>query len=269
MHILAFALVLATFVVSLPLAQNDDSARGLYIGSRPKVSTRVPARPPNPGSKAPKPAPPRAKPTDPVGLGFSLYKVLDTSTAVRADASAMFRDGELLRFVLEPSVDGYLYVFVSTNGGPAVMVYPDYRLEEGDNFVYAHTVAEVPSRRNPAFNVFKVVDGPATENVTFVVSRTPLPNVPVGDELVRYCRTGTCPWSPDAALWSSIASRAGSGTRVSTKPDTGTAISRVEENALNGRGLQLGSSDPAPSVVAVNASADAQTLVHRVSIRHQ
>jgi hypothetical protein len=269
MRLLILALLIASFPGAPQGAKDDDNAvRGLYIGSRPKKSKPAPPRPPNPGSAVARPAT-KAPPSDPVGIGFSLYRVFDKSHAVRADASATFREHEMLRFVLEPSIDGYLYVFVSTDAGTPVMIYPDYRLERGDNFVYAHTVAEVPSRRNPSFDVFEIVGGPATENVTFVVSRVPLESVPIGDELLRYCEGGgACPWSPTAQAWDAIASRTPSGTRVSTKRDAGTAISRVEEGALT-RELKLGSSDPEPSVVAVNASTDAPVLIHQVSIRHQ
>ena len=71
-------------------------------------------------------------------------------------------------------------------------------LNEGDVFVYAHTMTEVPSRRNPKFDVFKMAGKPATERVFIVVSRDPLQGVPIADELVAYCNTkaGPCPLSP-------------------------------------------------------------------------
>ena len=74
MRVLALALVIASFA-GAPARAQDDNVRGLYIGSRPKTSTRTPPRPANPGSKVTRPKPPRPTIDGPVGLGFSLFFV--------------------------------------------------------------------------------------------------------------------------------------------------------------------------------------------------
>lgn len=268
MRVFSIALILGLFVLPFGAAvsraeDGDSGTRGLFIGSRPKKSAPRPAH----HSTAKKPDPKQA-PETPVGLGFSLYRVADAKHAVRVDPSATFLVGDKLRFVLESAVDGYLYVFVATGDGKPAMIFPDPRLEEGDNFVYAHTVAEVPSRRNPRFDVFKIAGEPATEHVYFVVSRAPLADVPIGQDLVRYCKTGSWPWSPEQKAWNLIAQGAAVKTEVSEIADAGAAITAGEQEAL-ARELVLGSSDPQPSVVALNVSADTPMLVHQVSIRHE
>ncbi len=278
MRFLAFALILGTVLASfdapaIHAGPNDDAdTRGLFIKSRPRKTQSV--TPKRPVSSAPQPAPPIAAsstplaPPAPVGFGFSLYRVVDQAHAVRVNPSAIFRKGDSLRFVVEPSIDGYLYVFVSTGEKSPVMIYPDSRLERGDNFVYAHTTTEVPSRRNPELSVFAIAGDPATERVFFIVSRAPLPGVPIGDALVASCKQTPCPWSPGAAVWDDLGRQATAERRVSVREDAGATLSAIEDEALT-RDLVLGAAAAQPTVVALSGSADTQMLVHLVSIRHQ
>src|SRR5262245_47693734 len=139
MRTLPIALILASLITSLGAtrvlarAGDDDGSRGLFIKSRPRKASPV-AR--TDRRARPTTSSPAHVPAEPVGLGFSLYRVLDTARAVRVSPTAIFRRGDKLRFVLEPGIDGYLYVFVTTGTKQPVMIYPDARLERGDNFAY-------------------------------------------------------------------------------------------------------------------------------------
>lgn len=274
MRVFSLVLILATVLVSFDspavrARQDDDTdARGVFIKSRPKKATRVVRTAARPVARPIAVSPTAHGFAEPVGLGFSLFRVLDKARAVRVSPSATFHKGDDLRFVLEPSIDGFLYVFVTTGEKRPVMIYPDPRLERGDNFVYAHSVVEVPSRRNPAFDIFKIVGDPATERLLFVVSRDPLPGVPVSDELVKYCEKTACPWSPPDTSWEEIARQSTAERGISVRKDDGTRITAIEEDALT-RDLVLGASDAQPTVIAVNGSVDTPILVHAVSIRHE
>ena len=52
-----------------------------------------------------------------------------------------------MRFMIESNISGYLYVFHVENDGPAKMIFPDARLQGGNNFIQAHVPREMPSSR--------------------------------------------------------------------------------------------------------------------------
>lgn len=128
----------------------------------------------------------------PVGLGLSIYRREPDGSAATTDPSQVFRPGDKIRFVVEPTSDGYFYVFVSTNGGPAKMAFPDSRLDRGQNRVLAHRLYEIPSRQEAIderrWLSFHGESG--AERVFLVFSRQPLVGVPIGAQLERHERSG-------------------------------------------------------------------------------
>jgi len=284
LFVLIAAIVAPTAPPAVRQAGEEDGTRAAFIKQRPPARTTR-QRPPRRQPKAsPTPVATNGAPkshvvpvahAEPVGLGFSLFEVLDKTRARRVDPSGTFRAGDMLRFVLESSIDGYLYIFVITHEKDGakrpVMIFPDARLYDGDNFVYAHTATEVPSRRHPAFDVFRISGSAGVEQVYFVVSRDPLPGVPIGDELVRLCEGSpkSCPWSPLGAIWEPLERQASAEARVSVRKETGKEVTRAEDEAIATRDLILGSTDDEPSVIAVSTSADTPMLVRAVSIRHE
>lgn len=205
-----------------------------------------------------------------LGLGISLFRVLNQAESIRVDPAATFRRGDELRFVIEPGIDGYLYVFVRTGDGAPVMIYPDARLDEGDNFVYAHTVTEVPSRRNRQLDVFRLTGSPAVEHVSIVLSRHPLPKVPIGDELVAYCAStsGVCLWHPETDTVAEVKGAAAKPALVSAVKDAGKRLSDSDAQTMT-RELVLGASDDAPSIVAVAGTVNAPLFAYELTIRHE
>lgn len=127
-----------------------------------------------------------------VGLGLSIYKREPDGSAVTTDPSQVFRQGDKIRFVVEPTSDGYFYVFVSTNGGPAKMAFPDPRLDRGQNRVLAHCLYEIPSRLEATDERrwLSFFGESGTERVFLVFSRQPLAGVPIGAQLDRHARSG-------------------------------------------------------------------------------
>ena len=65
--------------------------------------------------------------------------------AVRTDPEHVFQKGDRVRVLLETNTDGYLYIFNTTNDGPAIMIYPDAELDEAGNYIQAHVPFEIPS----------------------------------------------------------------------------------------------------------------------------
>ena len=62
--------------------------------------------------------------------------------AIRVEPTREFRTGDRIRIALEPNTDGYLYIFNSENGAAPKMIFPDARLDGGENWIEAH----VPDR---------------------------------------------------------------------------------------------------------------------------
>lgn len=281
--LIAFVVTLSIIVLppSVTSAADDGvGARGLFIQSRPKQRTQK-ARPksaaadrPPIGADPTKP-PPSANGNQstvdgPLGLGLSLFRVINQAEPIRVDPASMFRSGDAIRFVIEPAIDGYLYVFLRTGERTPVMIYPDARLEQGDNFVYAHTVTEVPSRRNREFDVFRLTGSPAVEHITIVLTRTPLPGVPIADALVAHCASssGVCLWQPQPETVAEVKGAAAKPSLVSAVKDAGRRLSKDDAQML-ARDLVLGASDDAPSIVAVAGSVDTPLFAYEVTIRHE
>lgn len=284
-HIVTFCLVfglLAFFVPSPTLGHQDDDeetgARGWFINSRPKEPARPKPRPPRakaqpkPQPRQPKSKPPVSRPpnTERIGIGYSLFKEGPGGQAIRVDPARTFRVGDNVRLVIEPSVDGYVYVFYTENGRNPTMIYPDARLDEGANDVQGHTVVEIPSSLDPRFQWFKIVGDPAVERLYVLVTREPIPSVPIGPDLVTYCKTfaRNCPWKPSEGLWDAIRELADVPVVVDTQQDEGQELTENEKEA-GSRDLLLSAGDAQPTVVIVSRSKDANAVMSIVDIKHQ
>jgi len=147
----------------------------------------------------------------PIGLGYSLYMKDPRGNIVRADPKREFHAGDHIRIALEPNTDGYLYVFYTENSGTPQMLFPDARLNGGENRIQAHVPYEVPSsfETEESRRWFVFDKNPAIEQLYIVVTRTPLNGVPSGDDLAAACRKSgrgieTCSWQPPADVWAKI-----------------------------------------------------------------
>src|SRR6476619_5698085 len=175
------ALVIGT---AAPLVQDDDDVRGAFLTSRPKdkpASSGTTAKPShrkpksgggsstsgsssttgsnnpgsnNPGSSHPgkpvdktanKPGPSTPVNARRIGLGVTLFMRDSNGLAVRVDPNHVFQKGDRVRVLLETNSDGYLYIFHTTDDGPATMIYPHADLDEAGNYLQAHVPFEIPS----------------------------------------------------------------------------------------------------------------------------
>ena len=162
LSVMVFGLVCLCAVaigVAAPAFQDDDDVRGAFLTSRPKdkpantggttnkISRRRPKATPTPnnpnkppdkisGKPGPlKPAPSPSGTSTPVnarrlGIGVTLFMRDSNGLAVRTDPEHVFRKGDRVRVLLETNTDGYLYIFNTTDDGPATMFYPDANLDE-------------------------------------------------------------------------------------------------------------------------------------------
>jgi hypothetical protein len=192
--------------------------------------------------------------------------------AVRVEPSREFHNGDSVRIALEPNVDGYLYVFHTEGDGAPEMIYPDWRLDGGENWLEAHVPLEVPSSEetDERLRWFTFYGNAGIERLYVVVSREPLPGVPTGERLVTFCAANKdkCPWRPVSEVWAQLQSATRADVKVVSAKSFGQPLSDKEQVATT-RGLGLDQTAPEPSVIRMNASTNATVLVAVLDLIHK
>jgi hypothetical protein len=300
------ALVIGT---AAPVVQDDDDVRGAFLTSRPKdkpVSSssapktggrRKPKPPDGGGStgggsghsgsssgssgkidKTPKPKPspsPSSSTPTPVnarrlGLGVTLFMRDSNGLAVRVDPEHIFRKGDRVRVLLETNTDGYLYIFNTTDDGPATMIYPDAELDDAGNYLQAHVPFEIPSTASAderlRWFAFDQVAG--TERLFFVFTREPLSGIPIDDDLIASCKDSKerC-MRPSDEVWAAVQKHLQEPLKTDKAQQFGGAQTSTEQQAT-ARGLGLSKEDPPPSLVMM-ASSPRSTLVATLDLIHK
>jgi len=280
--------------------QSDDEVRGVFLSSRPKTTN------PNPPPRR-RHQPPRntnnsaakntnsarnangasmtnannafanknssdAKPSQALALGYTMFLRDVNGRAVRIDPAREFHNGDRIRISLEPNIDGYLYVFHTEGDGPPEMIFPDARLEDGENWVEAHVPMDVPSTlgTDERLKWFQFYGNPATEHVFVVLTREPLADVPIAETLTARCTANKndCQWHPTAEVWTRIQQAAKADVKIVTSNTSGQAQTEKEEAAVT-RGLGLDQTAPQPSVIRMSASTSAPMLVTMLDLIHK
>jgi hypothetical protein len=205
-----------------------------------------------------------------IGLGYTLFMRDSDGRNVRVEPGHEFHNGDRVRISLEPNVDGYLYVFHTEGNGDPEMIYPDSRLDAGENWIEAHVPMEVPSSERPdeRYHWFVFDNDPAIERLYVVVTREPLPAVPTGADLVKFCATNKCPWRPLAEVWARLQDATKSEVKVVTSKTFGQSQTDSEKTATT-RGLGLDKTAPQPTVIRMNAAPNASLLVTMMELVHK
>jgi hypothetical protein len=285
--------------------QDQDDVRGAFLTTRPKEKpatsgavTKPSRRRPQQPAGADKPSkpsnptkPPEKKPEHPhtsgststpsgstkpvnaprMGLGLTLFMRDSNGLAVRVDPDHVFQKGDRVRVLLETNADGYLYIFNTTNDGPAVMIYPDADLDEAGNYLQAHVPFEVPTSQSTEERLrwFAFDQTAGTERLFFVFTREPLHGVPIDDDLIALCRDSkaNCPVKPSSEVWAAVQKEMQEPLKTDKKQQTGKAQTSTEVQATT-RGLGLAKNDPEPSLVMMASSAR-PTLVATLDLIHK
>jgi hypothetical protein len=291
------AFAFGLFVVSAQ-QPGDDEVRGAFLSSRPKTTNNnAPSRrhrPHKTNSNSNKTSSGAAKNTNTntaatntstarnkngsknesraIGLGYTLFMKDANGREVRVEPSREFHNGDSVRLALEPNIDGYLYIFDAENESAPQMIYPDPRLDAGDNSVEAHVPIEIPSSEetDERLRWFTFYGNSGNEHLYVVVTREPLNGVPAGDDLVGLCGTqkDKCPWHPSADVWAQVEDATKAEVRVITAKTFGQPQSDKEKVATT-RGLGLDQGAPLPSVIRINASTKAPVLVTVLDLIHK
>lgn len=291
---LSILMALAGFIPSLASAQQEEDVRGAFLTTRPKAPAKgtKPTPTTRPSHRRPKAATTSsgAKATGPkgsttpaagtpaklnaarMGLGLTLFMRDSNGLAVRTDPGHEFHRGDHVRFLIETNADGYLYVFNTTDGGQAVMVYPAPDLDEGGNYFQAHVPFEIPSSvgAEERLRWLSFDEHAGAEKLYFVFTREPLPAAPIEDDLITYCREndGKCPWHPGVDVWAQIQSELDGPVKVAKVEERGSAQTSSEHRAAT-RGIGLNRDDPEPTLIMLTASTTKNILVASVDLVHK
>lgn len=297
-----FVLLLALAGVSAQSTDQRDETRGAFMTTRPKqvdkpaatsstakasrrrpktveskppTWTQTPAISHNPGTTSTKPTtinPASGKVGQRMGLGLTLFTRDSNGMAVRVDPNRVFRRGDRVRVLLETNADGYLYIFNTTDGGKPVMIYPDARLDDAGNYIRSHVPFEIPSSlaNQEQLRWFSFDEQAGAERLIFVLTREPLPGVPIDDDLQNYCGNSNnkCPWQPATEVWAQIQKEMSAPVQVDKSKQFGNAQSPVEQQATT-RGIGLSKDDPEPSLIMLTASSNTPVLVATLDLVHK
>lgn len=288
------SLLVLSGLSSLLVVAQDDDVRGAFLTTRPKATgsatgaksgstaksshRRPKATTPNPsttdgansGSKT-TPSNPNIVNTARIGLGLTLFMRDSNGLAVRVDPSREFNKGDHVRFLIETSADGYLYIFNSTDGGKPVMLYPDPELDEAGNYFQAHVPFEIPAATaaDERLRWLTFDETPGAEKLYFVFTREPLSGVPIEDDLISFCRENktSCPWKPATEAWTAIQNELSEPVKVAKASGVGRMQTAAEHRAST-RGIGLNREDPEPSLIMLTGSTSKNILVVSLSLTH-
>jgi Domain of unknown function (DUF4384) len=302
LSVMVFGLVCVCALVigsAAPILQDED-VRGAFLTSRPKdkpATSDAAAKPsrrrpksssgsntPNkPTDKTPvKPENSGKKPTAPsdpvtpvnarrIGLGVTLFMRDTNGLAVRVDPDHVFHKGDRVRVLLETNSDGYLYIFNTTDDGPATLIYPDVSLDDAGNYLQAHVPFEIPSSVSTEERLrwFAFDELAGTERLFFVFTREPLSGVPIDDELIAFCKEAKdrCPIKPNTEVWTVVQKEMQEPLKTDKAKQYGRAQTSMEQEAT-ARGFGLAKDDPQPSLVMM-ASSTRPTLVATLDLIHK
>ena len=107
-----------------------------------------------------------------VGLKYRVLLRTPECDISDVDSSYTFHSGDKVRLQIESNVDGYLYVMQKGSTGKDRVLFPDPRINGGDNKIARGILYSVPGSQWFTFD-----NNPGIENLTVAVSRTPMKSV--------------------------------------------------------------------------------------------
>ena len=174
--------------------------------------------------------------------GGGLLKV----TPERVESDTLLREGDRVRLTIEAPRKGYLHVidreqYADGTRSAPYLIFPALRIGGGENQVKAGNLIEIPhqSDRPPYFTLRRRKPNQTAELISVIVSRDPLPGVPIGPEASRNAlklsEKQVDDWERDYARKPEIFELAGGAGRAWTRAEqqagTGTRL-LVQEDAL-------------------------------------
>jgi hypothetical protein len=116
-------------------------------------------------------------------LQWHLIERIDDTTREEADPNQEFQTGDKLKLAITTNQDGYLYIINQPEGKDGVLLFPDLRINKGQNYVTGDKEYVIPSYcqdfDDPKDCWFKMIPPAGTETLIVIFSRdkiTTLPN---------------------------------------------------------------------------------------------
>lgn len=175
----AFILIGALlFGASFDLTYADDGYSGVWTSERPITRKKKPNR----ASTATNTNRRKPEPARLLTAQWRLLKQDMSGNEVEVDPSKPFYTGDRIRFAVKVNQDGYLYIIQNTEGDEGEAIFPDARINGGNNFVKRDDEIIIPSNcdEDRKDDCWFLMEPPAgREAVTVIFSRdriTTLPN---------------------------------------------------------------------------------------------
>lgn len=191
----------------VPTLQENDRERDIkrkyeeFAGKRPRPGK-------TPGAPAAKKKPnPVVEPMTVVSsVGVTAWRLLAPETrslthresptiggwsAERLSSNSRIQSGDRLRFTIEASGEGYLYVvsreqYADGSYGPATLIFPTTRIRNGDNRVSPGLLIGLPTLEDnpPFFTLERGRGNQVAESVSILITPEPLPDLAIGRNAV-------------------------------------------------------------------------------------
>jgi hypothetical protein len=106
----------------------------------------------------------------PLVLKYSFLKSSSTGDWVAANLATEFRTGDRIKVNVESNEQAYLYILAKGASGQwNTSLFPDEKINGGQNLVPAHRIYQVPADRGIVFR-----DPPGQERLIVILSRRPI-----------------------------------------------------------------------------------------------
>lgn len=133
-----------------------------------------------PNRQRPQPVP-RIQKTALLTLQWHVIKRVSDAKRVEADPSKEFQTGDRLKLAITTNQNGYLYIISQPQDKEGVMLFPDLRINKGQNYVLKDTEYVVPSYC-PNLGLedcwFKMAPPAGTETMIVIFSRDKITDLP-------------------------------------------------------------------------------------------
>jgi hypothetical protein len=181
-------------------------------------------------------------------------------TAERVGSTTKFRKGDRVRFTIESSRTGYLYivnreVYADGTTGQAEIIFPTLRTRNGDNRVTAGSLVEIPASTDsvPYFTVKPRRADYAGEEILVVIMPEKLSNIEIGLRAQAISLEMLQKWMEDWAAEVEI---------FDAEDGEGVAYTSTEAQAANSQSRALTQEEPLPQTIyRVRINADLPLVV--------
>lgn len=115
-------------------------------------------------------------------IQYRLVKRGERGEFIDTNPSSIFFSGDQMKIAVTPNQDGYLYILHNTQGQDGTLVFPDSRINNGQNFVRKNTEYVVPGYcprfSDPKDCWYEMDEEAGREEFTLIFSRDAISSLP-------------------------------------------------------------------------------------------